>query len=221
MFEQQDKLICKAIFVGDTNTGKTCLLNRLSDGTFTETAPTLGTEHKYKKLPLDNNKILNLSFWDTSGQEKYHALNKIYYKDAKIVILVYDITKRKTFDVIQSYWYNEINNLCDNDIVLGLAGNKVDLYAKAEVSEQEGEEYAKSIGAFFMQTSAKENIGIFELVKELSESYYKVKKGKDELQDIKLALAKGKQKKGGCCQSSKSKNKEERITESSTCDSTI
>ena len=48
-------------------------------------------------MPLDNNKILNLSFWDTSGQEKYHALNKIYYKDAKIVILVYDITKRKTF----------------------------------------------------------------------------------------------------------------------------
>ena len=221
MFEQQDKLICKAIFVGDTNTGKTCLLNQLVDGIFTETAPTLGTEFRYKKLPLDNKKILNLSFWDTSGQEKYHAINKIYYKDAKIVILVYDITKRKSFDEIQSYWYNEINNLCDEDIVLGLAGNKVDLYAKAKVTEEEGEEYAKSIGAFFMQTSAKENIGIFELVKELSEAYYKVKKEKDNLHDIKVALAKGKEKNGGCCQSSKKNNKDIRITESSTCDSTI
>lgn len=221
MFEQQDKLICKAIFVGDTNTGKTCLLNQLVDGIFTETAPTLGTELRYKKLPLDNKKILNLSFWDTSGQEKYHAINKIYYKDAKIVILVYDITKRKSFDEIQSYWYNEINNLCDEDIVLGLAGNKVDLYAKAKVTEEEGEEYAKSIGAFFMQTSAKENIGIFELVKELSEAYYKVKKEKDNLHDIKVALAKGIEKNGGCCQSSKKNNKDIRITESSTCDSTI
>ena len=105
--------------------------------------------------------------------------------------------------------------------MLGLAGNKVDLYAKAKVTEQEGEEYAKSIGAFFMQTSAKENIGIFELVKELSEAYYKVKKEKDNLHDIKVALAKGKEKKGGCCQSSKKNGKDIRITESSTCDSTI
>lgn len=116
MFEQDNKLLCKAIFVGDTNTGKTCLLNQLVDNKFTENAPTIGTSLKYKKFTLDNNKILTLSFWDTSGQEKYHAINKIYYKDAKIVILVYDITNRKTYDEIKQYWINEIRSLCDEDI---------------------------------------------------------------------------------------------------------
>ena len=116
MFAQQNKLLCKAIFVGDTNTGKTCLLNRLVDKVFTDTTPTLGSSLKFESVILNKKIHLNVSFLDTSGQEKYHAINKIYYKDAKIVIMVYDITNRKTYDEIKAYWYNEIKNLCDQDI---------------------------------------------------------------------------------------------------------
>ena len=80
MFAQQNKLLCKAIFVGDTNTGKTCLLNRLVDKVFTDTTPTLGSSLKFESVILNKKIHLNVSFLDTSGQEKYHAINKIYYK---------------------------------------------------------------------------------------------------------------------------------------------
>lgn len=149
MLEQQKNLKCKVVLVGESNTGKTCIINQFVCGKFIDTTATIGTPLFHKKVQCENGDVVKLCIWDTSGQEKYRAINKIYYKDAKIVILVYDITDRKSFIEIKEYWYNEIRNLGDRDAIMGLAGNKVDLYSQATVSEKEGKEFANKIDAIF------------------------------------------------------------------------
>ena len=115
MLEQQKNQKCKVVLVGESNTGKTCIINQFVKGKFNETTATIGTPLYHKKISCQNEETVKLIIWDTSGQEKYRAINKIYYKDAKIVILVYDITDRKSFIEIKEYWVNEIKNLGDRD----------------------------------------------------------------------------------------------------------
>ena len=108
-------------------------------------------------------KNITLDIWDTAGQEKFRSLNWIFYLNAKAVILVYDITIKETFDKIKNYWYGQIKENCDNEVIIAIAANKSDLYEKRKVSNEEEEEYAKSIGAFFPSTSAKDGSGITSL----------------------------------------------------------
>ena len=96
------------------------------------------------------NKTLLLDVWDTAGQERYRALTKFFYKDAAVCILVYDITKRKTFDNLKSYWYEQLKENSWKNIMVGIiAGNKYDLYEEEEVQENEAREFAKSVDAVF------------------------------------------------------------------------
>ena len=89
---------------------------------------------------------------------KYHSLPTIYYKNANVVILVYNITKKYTFDEAKNYWYEQIKqNYEDNNIIIILVANKNDLYEDQKVSNEEGKEFAKNIGAIFISTSAKNN----------------------------------------------------------------
>ena len=104
-----------------------------------------------------------MDIWDTAGQERYRALTKFFYKDAAVCILVYDITKRKTFDNLKSYWYEQLKENSGKNIVVGIAGNKCDLYEEEDVPENEAREFAESIGAVFELTSAQNNTGINEL----------------------------------------------------------
>ena len=115
MLEQQKNRKCKVVLVGESNTGKTCIINQFVLGKFNETTATIGTPLYHKKISCQNEETVKLIIWDTSGQEEYRAINKIYYKDAKIVILVYDITDRKSFIEIKEYWVNEMKNLGDRD----------------------------------------------------------------------------------------------------------
>ena len=115
MFEQHNQKMCKAILVGEIFTGKTCIINQFVDSKFIPTKPTIENSLSYKTLELEGGETLKLCIWDTSRQEQFRALNKIYYKDAKIVIMVYDITNRKSFDAIKEYWYEEIKNSGDED----------------------------------------------------------------------------------------------------------
>ena len=102
------KLKGKAILLGESSVGKTCIINRLNENTFTAiTATTLGSGFIEKTYEF-NNIELTLDIWDTAGQEIYRSLNRIYYRDADIIIFVYDITKRKTFEEMKNYWYRQI-----------------------------------------------------------------------------------------------------------------
>ena len=126
------------------------------------------------------NREVLLEIWDTAGQERFRSMSKIFYKEAAIVILVYDITKLQTFTELNNYWLNAISQSAPKDAILGVSANKSDLVDYEEVDENEARNFAKEIGAVFKPTSAKSNAGIDELFTELGQKYieYKIKSGK-------------------------------------------
>ena len=156
---------CKVVLVGDAGTGKTCIISRFLNDRFdkaqmTTACPSFCTkEIKYPKY----NKSLNLDIWDTAGQEIYRSISKLFYQGTSIGILVYDVTSKKSFESIRDYWYNELKNNTESNIIFNVVGNKVDLYEAEQVNESEAQEFANSINAGFYLTSAKNNIRITEL----------------------------------------------------------
>ena len=169
----------KLIIVGESHVGKTSIIHQFMEKTFNEgTIQTIGRgEKNLKELKVNNGNIL-LEIWDTAGQERFRTLNKIFIKDAKIILLVYDITDKKTFDELCNFWYKDIVSQLDNsnNIVVGIAGNKSDLYQKQEVDLNDAKNYADSINAIFKETSAKDEECINELFEELAQKFLEVNK---------------------------------------------
>ena len=118
------------------------------------------------------NKKYNLEIWDTAGQEKFHSLSKLFIKESRVVLLVYDITDKSSFEDI-NFWFDLVKEVLGDKFVLGLAGNKKDLFLKEMVSESEGQKKAEEIGATFKLTSAKTGEGINELIDILLKEYIK------------------------------------------------
>ena len=172
MFKKESNNDLKMILVGNSGVGKTNLINSLIGEKFQSvTLATVSSTFVEKKIMIDN-KLYEVEIWDTAGQEKFNSLTKIFIKGAKIVILVYDITLRKSFKEID-FWLKTVNEVLEEKPVIGLAGNKKDLYLKEEVSNEEGNEKAEEIGAIFKLTSAKEGFGISDLFEELMKEYIK------------------------------------------------
>ena len=159
----------KVVLIGDGGVGKTCIISRFISNEFDkEVESTDGASYGTKELELPKlNKKINLDIWDTAGQERYKSLTKFFYKDAQIIIMVYDITKKLTFENIKNQWYKEIQELSGKNFILGIAGNKSDLYESEEVPEKEAREYAKSINAVYSLTSAQNNTGINQLFEDV------------------------------------------------------
>ena len=165
----EDEVVYKIVLIGESWAGKTSIINRFIDDTFNENViSTLSVQFLRKNLELPGNKRITLDIWDTAGQERYRSLNRIFYSNAKAVILVYDITNKKSFDEIKNYWFLQIRQYCSDDIIIAIAANKYDLYELREVSNEEGEEFANSINAIFSSTSAKNNSGITNLFESIA-----------------------------------------------------
>ena len=166
----------KVILVGMTSVGKTNMINILSGMQFqTSILSTTSSSYVEKKMNIDNKKY-NLQIWDTAGQEKFRSLTKIFIKDSKIVIFVYDISSKKSFEEVD-YWVNIVKEILGDKPVFGLAGNKKDLFLEEEVDEKDGIKKAEEIGAIFKLTSAKTKYGINELMEQLLREY--IRKLKD------------------------------------------
>ena len=164
---------CKVVLLGDSGVGKTCIISHYISGSFdSNSASTNGASYASKKVEYkDINKTLILDIWDTAGQEKYKSLTKFFYKDAAVAILVYDISLKQSFENVKNYWYQQIQENGDKNMVLGIAGNKCDLYEEEAVPEAEAREFASSIGAIFGLTSAQNNTGINELFQDAGKKY--------------------------------------------------
>ena len=163
----------KVILLGDQGTGKTNLINVYFDKPFKpDEEPTIMPTQSFESYDLNNNKY-NITFWDTMGQEKYRSLAKTYIKGSNIIIFVYDIARRETFLEL-NYWLNDvIQELENEELIFGVAANKIDLFDKAEINKEEGENYAKTINALFCETSAKDNPkGFKAFVKKLLDKLY-------------------------------------------------
>ena len=164
---------CKVVLLGDSGVGKTCIIARYISGSFDKNSPTTnGASFCSKNVRFDQlGKNLLLDIWDTAGQEKYKALTKFFYKDAAVCILVYDVTRKESFQSLKDYWYSQLKENSEPDIVIGVAGNKSDLYENEEVKEDEAREWAKEIGAVFELTSAQNNTGINDLFLNVGYKY--------------------------------------------------
>ena len=110
--------VCKVILVGEAGVGKTCIIVRFINNEYYEGAPsTTGANYASKVLEFkEYNKSLQYEIWDTAGEERYRGLAKIFYKDAAIAILVYDITNRKSFEEIKNYWHEQIKESSSKNI---------------------------------------------------------------------------------------------------------
>ena len=163
----------KLVFVGDTEVGKSCLITRFIKGVF-ETNLKETTKANYVSKTIEIPEIgesITFDIWDTNGREKFKSMTRIFYQGAKMAILVYDTTRKESYDNIKNWWYKDIKEHGDPDIVIGIAGNKSDRYDDEEVPEQEAREFAESIGAVFSLTSAQNNSGIDELFKDMGKKY--------------------------------------------------
>ena len=157
----------KLITLGNSSVGKTCFIIRYIRKIFTDNYfSTIGFDHYSKKINLPSGEIINLSFHDTAGQERYRSLAPNFIKIADGILLMYDITDDTSFKEI-SNWIESVNEAKGKDFPILLIGNKVDLEEKRKVSKEEGEEKAKKNGYLFMEASCKDNINIEESVNAL------------------------------------------------------
>jgi small GTP-binding protein len=187
MSSQKKPPSCKVVLVGDSGVGKTCIISRYISGAFNQNSPsTNGASYASKLINFEDlKKTISLDIWDTAGQEKYKSLTKFFYKDAAVAILVYDVTNKNSFESMKNFWYGQIQDFGSKNIILGVAGNKCDMYEKEEVNENEGKEFAESIGAFFEITSAKNNTGINELFNTSSNKFVYPNGNSNEQKDQK------------------------------------
>eukprot|EP01090_Pellita_catalonica_P011652 TRINITY_DN234_c0_g1_i1.p1 TRINITY_DN234_c0_g1~~TRINITY_DN234_c0_g1_i1.p1 ORF type:complete len:200 (+),score=24.10 TRINITY_DN234_c0_g1_i1:49-648(+) len=148
------KYLFKYIIVGDTAVGKSCLLLQFTDKRFQPVHDlTIGVEFGSRTLTIDKNQV-KLQIWDTAGQEKFRSITRSYYRGAAGALLVYDITRRETFEHLTS-WLEDCRKYSNSNIVIMLIGNKSDLESKRQVTRAEGEEFARQNNLLFLETSAK------------------------------------------------------------------
>jgi len=187
----------KVVLIGESTVGKTCIILQFIDGRFkANSLSTLSAQFCTKKFEFPGKKFITLDIWDTVGQEKFRSLNKIFYSNAKAVVLVYDITNKKSFDEIKNYWYGQIRQNCENNVIIAIAANKSDLSDEREVPEDEGVEFANKIEAIYSSTSAKDNTGIkylFETIaKKMLEPDFIFKTNKANNTSVRITKKKNK-----------------------------
>ncbi|XP_075242964.1 ras-related protein ORAB-1-like isoform X2 [Convolutriloba macropyga] len=149
----------KLLLIGDSGVGKSCLLLRFADDTYTESyISTIGVDFKIRTLELDN-KVIKLQIWDTAGQERFRTITSSYYRGAHGIIIVYDVTEQDTFNNVKQ-WLQEIERYASDNVQKLLVGNKCDLTVKKVVEFSTAKEYADSIGIPFLETSAKNSTNV-------------------------------------------------------------
>ena len=178
----------KVILVGESGTGKTSLINATMGLPFKEDIEsTTANSFSSKKVTIGSKDYL-LNLWDTIGQEKFRSLTKIFIKDSKIVILVYDITRKDSFTEMD-YWYKMIRDILGDETIIGVCGNKQDLFAREQVKEEEGKKYAEERNLSFKLTSAKNPLTFNKFLDDLVRQYTeKFKGGNDKDNKGKINL---------------------------------
>ena len=162
----------KVVLVGESGVGKTSIITKFIDETFQEDQQsTTGGTFSTKSVICDGGKILKFEIWDTAGQERYRALTKMFYKDANAAIMVYDITRKDSFEELKNYWSEQIKESSPEGIILVIAANKSDLFEHEAIDESIAREFAEQIGAFYIATSAKNSDGINNLFEEIAKKY--------------------------------------------------
>ena len=202
----------KLILIGDVCVGKSSIMRRYIENSFTKDyRANIGVEFKVKSLVLDSKTGADLQIWDTAGQERYKTITKQYYKGSNGILLVYDITDRKTFSNL-NFWIDDIKMDGPENLVFIIIGNKSDMVDQRKVSTEEGENFAKKNGFLFKEVSALNGDNISLVFEILSRDLIRKKQetavenanvNEGVKRESKLAhfgeISSNKNKKGGCC----------------------
>jgi small GTP-binding protein len=206
--KNQDNISCKVVLVGDTGVGKTSIIERYINNRYDENQKTtLVSSYTFKKIDIKKyNKSVSLDIWDTAGQEVYRSLSKNFYLNASIGILVYDISRKDSFESIKEYWFEQLKTFGEENMIFDVVGNKMDLFQNEQISEKEAREFAKSIGAGYHLISCKQSVGIKDLFEDCAKKYLETNKLTEnnkikENRNISLSLEnkQTKEEKKKCC----------------------
>lgn len=166
--------IIKIIIVGDSGIGKSSLINMYCDGNFTDSyISTIGVDFKLKNIDITNKKY-RLKVWDTAGQERFRTITSIYYRGANIVMLMFDLTNKNTFDGLNK-WIQEIKHQMENDnYEIVLIGNKCEDIKTREIEINKIHSFAEHHGMDYFEVSAKKNINVdttfFNIAKKIADT---------------------------------------------------
>ncbi|KAL4309337.1 hypothetical protein GQ457_01G034340 [Hibiscus cannabinus] len=164
--EAEEEYLFKIVIIGDSAVGKSNLLSRYSRNEFNaHSKATIGVEFQTQSIEIDGKEV-KAQIWDTAGQERFRAVTSAYYRGAFGALLVYDISRRVTFDNV-ARWLDELNSHSDTTVARMLVGNKCDLEDSREVGLDEGKRLAESEELFFIETSALDSTNVetaFEMV---------------------------------------------------------
>ena len=180
-----DDCVDKVLLLGDSSVGKTCFLLRYCDKTFQEAhLSTIGLDYRLKTMTLKSGKNIKLQIWDTAGQDRFRAITKNYYKGANGIILIYDVTNLQSYENVKN-WINQIKDEANPNVIIYLAGNKVDVKDEDRVVKTvDGKKIADEYNLKFYETSAKSGINVNlifeELVENVDEVYSKLEVPKKE-----------------------------------------
>ena len=187
----------KLFIIGESGVGKTCLLLRFTDDSFTANhLSTIGIDFKIKIINLEN-KLIKLQIWDTAGQERFGTKSKAYYKGAHGIILTYDVTDANSFKNIRN-WIKQIEANAQTSVKKVLVGNKCDKPDRV-VTKDEGKKLADDYNMSFFETSAKTNQNVTEVFNFLTKEILESNAGKTEGGGKKLEKKDNKNDKKGCC----------------------
>jgi small GTP-binding protein len=170
--EDSNSIRCKTIIVGNSGVGKTSIIQRYLGKFEQDERSTVGASFTNKSENI-NGKTNLFEIWDTAGQERFRSINSIFYQDASVCILTYDITQKKSFEDLKNYWHNAVLEQSSQNIIFHVVGNKIDLFNKEEVDKNEVDQYCEKIGAEVSLISAKDenNAYVDMLFQKLGEKY--------------------------------------------------
>lgn len=195
MTKSKKEAFCSFLVLGNTEVGKTCFILRYCDNVFQDTyLMTMGIDFKFKKEVLENGNKITVRIFDTAGQERFWSMPKNHYKASDGILLIYDVTKKSTFDGIRE-WIERIKEKAPLNIQIVLIGNKIDDIDNRVVSTEEGSQLAKEHAIEFFEVSAKDNINIREAVMRLVNLVMNIKK--EDHQGLQLVPDGNKKK--NCC----------------------
>lgn len=195
----------KLLLIGDSGVGKSCLLLRFADDTYTnDYISTIGVDFKIKTVDLEG-KTVKLQIWDTAGQERFRTITSSYYRGAHGIIIVYDVTDQESFNNVKT-WLQEIDRFGTAGVLKLLVGNKNDLTDKKVVDTEVAKEFADSIGIPFIETSALDSSNVEEafliMTKQIKESVAKQQKDNGRTEEKSNVNLKGQSLTGtnsSCC----------------------